>query len=125
MNARGVVVLAALMAVSPGTVFAQSYAIQGVERYIRVESSSTSQGRRGLVVWGYVYNAYGQSADRVRFVVEGLDAGGQVTSSTIGQVLGTVPALTRTYFEVPVPSGASQYRVRVLSFDPIGRGGGQ
>ncbi len=75
------------------------------------------------MVWGYIYNAYGQSADNVRYVVEGLDGSGQVTSSTIGRVLGTAPALTRTYFEVPVPAGLSQYRVRVLSFDPMGRGG--
>jgi hypothetical protein len=121
MRARSVV-LAALMVVAPGAASAQSYAIQGVENYIRVQSSSTSQGRRGPVVSGYLYNAYGQTADRVRLVVEGLDAGGQVTSSTIAPVLGGIPPLDRAYYEVPVPAGASQYRVRVLSFDPIGRG---
>jgi hypothetical protein len=122
MTAKSLV-LAALMVVAPVTAFAQSYAIQGIEHYIRVESSSTSQGRRGPVVWGYIYNAYGQNADRVRLAIEGLDSNGQVISTTIGEVLGTAPALTRTYFEVPVPGGASQYRVRVLSFDPMGRGG--
>jgi hypothetical protein len=122
MTAKSLV-LAALMVVAPVTAFAQSYAIQGIEHYIRVESSSTSQGRRGLVVWGRIYNAYGQNADNVRLAVDGLDGNGQVISTTFGRVFGTAPALTSTYFEVPVPAGASQYRVRVLSFDPMGRGG--
>jgi hypothetical protein len=113
-------VLAALVVMAPATVAAQSYAIQGIERYFRVESS-TSQGRRGPVVSGYVYNMHGQTADRVRIAVETVDSAGQVTSSTIANVVGTVPPGGRSYFEVPVRD-AGTHRVRVLSFDPIGRG---
>ena len=115
------VVLASLLLVVPAAVGAQSYAIQGVERYFRVESE-LAQGRRGPVVAGYVYNTYGHTAGNVRLLVEGVDAGGQVASSTIAWVLGTVPPDGRTYFEVPAPRGGTTYRVRVLSFDPVGRG---
>ena len=121
MTAKSVV-LAAVMMMAPAAVQAQSYAIQGVERYIRVEASTTSQTRRGPAVTGYVYNEHGQTAERVRLAVETLDGGGQVTSTKIAEVLGTVPPHNRAYFEVPVPDGAARYRVRGLSFDPSPRG---
>lgn len=115
------VVLASLLLVVPAAVSAQSYGIQGVERYFRVESE-LAQGRRGPVVAGYVYNTYGNAAGNVRLIVEGLDAGGQVASSTIVPLFGDVPPGNRAYFETPAPRGGATYRVRVLSFDPVGRG---
>jgi hypothetical protein len=115
------VVLASLLLVVPAAVGAQSYAMQGIERYFRVESELT-QGRRGPVVAGYVYNTYGNAAGNVRLIVEGLDAGGQVASSTIFPLLDEVPPGNRAYFEIPAPRGGTTYRVRVLSFDPVGRG---
>jgi hypothetical protein len=116
-------VVVTLLFVLPTAVHAQSYAIQGVERYFRVESS-VAQGGRGPVMAGYIHNTHGHTVDRVRFVVETLDGAGQVTATTRGQVLGTIPPFDRGYFEVAVPRGGSSYRVRVLSFDPVGRGGG-
>jgi hypothetical protein len=122
MTAKSVVLAALMMlVVAPAAVFAQSYAIQGVEHYLRVDASA-SQGRRGPVVSGYVYNKYGQTADRVRLAVETLDGAGQVTSTKITEVYGGIPPLDRAYFEVPVDSASGQYRVRPLSFDPVGRG---
>jgi hypothetical protein len=115
------VVVATLLLMAPATVSAQSYAIQGIERYFRVESSTT-QGRRGPVVSGYIYNTHGHTADRVQYVVEAVDGAGQVTASTISYVVGTVPPGGRAYFEVAAPRAAGTYRVRVLSFDPVGRG---
>ena len=120
MNVRALLLAGVLLA-SPTMVAAQSFAIQGVERYIRVEWE-TSQGRRGPVVAGYVYNLYGQTADRVRLAIESLDASGQVTGTTYAHILGQVPVGGRSYFEVPAPTSSS-YRVRVLSFEPVGRGG--
>jgi hypothetical protein len=115
------VVLATLLLVTPAAVSAQSYAIQGIEQYFRVESEVT-QGRRGPVVSGYVYNTYGHTAGNVRLAIEGLDAGGQVTSTTMAWLLGTVPPNGRAYFEARAPQGATSVRVRVLFYDPVGRG---
>jgi hypothetical protein len=115
------VLFATLLLVIPAAVSAQSYSIQGIERYFRVESE-LSQSRRGPVVSGYVYNTYGHTAGNIRLVVEGLDAGGQVTSSAISWLFGTVPPNDRAYFEARAPQGASSVRVRVLSYDPVGRG---
>lgn len=115
------VVLAALVLLAPTAVSAQSYAIQGVERYFRIESSS-APGRRGPVVSGYVYNTYGHTAGNVRLVIESLDGAGQVTASTIVHVFGTIGPDDRAYFESAAPREGASYRVRVLSFDPVGRG---
>ena len=121
MSVRGVV-LAMLLLMAPTAVGAQSYAIQGVERYLRVEST-TGQGRRGPIVYGYVYNLYGHPADRVRLVIETVDGSGAVTASTFAYVLGQVPVGGRAYFESAAPAGSGTYRVRVLSFEPTARGG--
>jgi hypothetical protein len=113
--------LALLVAVAPAQLAAaQSYGIQGVESYLRVEWEAGT-ARRGPAITGYVHNVSGYTADRVRLVVESLDGAGQVRSSAIGEVLGTVPPYGRSYFEIPVRE-TGPYRVRVLSFDPIGRG---
>ena len=106
---------------APVAVGAQSYAILGAERHFRVEWENTS-GRRGPVLSGYVYNVAGFTADHVRLAVESLDGAGQVTGMSIAYVPGTVPPGNRSYFEVPV-RGAGPYRVRVLSYEPVGRGG--
>lgn len=119
MNVR-VLLLASVLLATPAIVTAQSFAIQGVERYLRVEWE-TSQGRRGPMVVGYVYNLYGQTADQVRLAIEAVDGNGQVTGTTYAHIVGQVPPGGRSYFEAPAPA-ASAYRVRVLSFEPIGRG---
>ena len=119
MNVRALL-LAGVLLMSPTIVTAQSFAIQGVEHYVRVEWE-TSQGRRGPMVVGYVYNLYGQTADRVRLAIETVDGNGQVTGTTYAHLLGQVPPGGRSYFEAPAPA-TSSYRVRVLSFEATGRG---
>jgi hypothetical protein len=114
------IVLAALLLLAPSVTLAQSFAVQGADRYFRVESQPTA-GKRGPVVSGYVYNLTGYSYERVQLAIDAVDAAGQVSASTVGQIYGTVPANGRAYFEVPAGVGSS-YRVRVISFDPVGRG---
>jgi hypothetical protein len=75
-------------------------------------------------VTGNVYNKYGHPVERVRLALETVDGGGQVTSSAIVFVLGTIPVDGYAIFEAPVPASAGTVRVRALSFEPIGRGGG-
>ncbi len=114
-------VLAILLLVAPATVTAQNWVIQGADRFFRVDAA-TSQGRRGPIVSGYIYSNWGQMAGNMRLIVEGLDSGGQVTSTSTAWVIGTVPPGGRTYFEVPAPRDAASTRVRVGSYDPVGRG---
>ena len=116
-------VLAALLLMAPVAAFAQPYAIQGIEHYLRVDFA-TAQGRGGPVVKGNVYNRYGHPVERVRLAVETVDGGGQVTSSSIVSVLGTIPVDGSAIYEAPAPAGGGTVRVRALSFEPIGRGGG-
>ena len=99
------------------------YATESLDRWFRL-SWDVTQDRRGPQVEGYVYNTYGQGAERMILVVERLDPGGQVTDCTQTWVNGTVPPQFHTYFVTPVPDGAAKYRVRVLSFDFLPRGGG-
>jgi len=70
-----------------------------------------------------VYNDAGMPASKVSVLVEGLDGTGHPVNATIGYVIGTVPALSRAYFEVRVPSAAS-YRVSISSFEWMKGGGG-
>ena len=120
MRSRSVVLALLLLHAAPAVVSAQSYAIQGLEHYFRLEWEAAS-GRHSPVIAGYVYNLSGHTADRVRLAVDTLDGAGQATASVVGQVVGTVPPHGRASFEVPVRH-AGTYRVRVLSFDPVGRG---
>ena len=95
-----------------------SYGTYGVDSYFKVEWQPDE--RRGKpMVSGYVTNQWGLVTRNVRLRVEALDAAGGVTASYIGYVNGYVTPGSRVYFEVPVPAKAPDYRVTVLSFDPI------
>jgi hypothetical protein len=120
MRCRSALLALVLLLAVPAVASAQSYAIQGLEQYFRVEWEAANS-RRAPVVAGYVYNLSGHTADRVRLAIDTLDGTGQVAASVVGQVFGTVPPHGRAYFEVPVRQ-AGTYHVRVLSFDPVGRG---
>ena len=121
MTYRSAVLALVLFLSAPIAASAQSYAMQGIEHYFRLEWQAAN-GRRGPVIAGYVYNTAGLTADRVQLAIDAVDGAGKVTGTTIAQVLGTVPPGNRAYFEIPVREASAAYRVRVLSFDPIGRG---
>jgi hypothetical protein len=100
----------------------QEYAFAGGERDFRIEWEQ-HQTRFARAIAGYVYNDAGTPASKVSVLVEGLDETGHPVKATIGYIVGTVPALSRAYFEVQVPSAVS-YRVSISSFDWIKGGGG-
>ena len=114
----------AILVLTAGTVAAASeiYAPQSLERYFRIETH-VERDAKGPIVWGYVYNQTNLHAERMVVEVDVLDASGAQIRSTTTWVPGLVPATNRAYFETRVPEGP-QYRVRVLSFDWTGRGGG-
>jgi hypothetical protein len=114
---RALRVAAALgVLLSPVVVHGQTYRIYGSEAFFSVDWQAGE--RRGRpVVTGHVLNNLGIAADRLRVLVESLDAAGQVTATTIGYVHGDVLPGVRMYFEVPVERAAPAYRVVVLSWD--------
>jgi len=116
-----IALLAPLLLASTGLA-APNYAPESLERYFRLDWQ-TAAGPRGTVLSGYVYNKYSLFADRMQLRIDQLDAAGKVVGSTTTWVLGGVPAENRTWFETRVPA-ASSYRVEVVSFDWLGRGGG-
>jgi hypothetical protein len=101
---------------------AQNYAQESLDRYFRLEWQ-VARDARGPRLSGYVYNLYHLNTDRMRLRIDGLDASGAVTGSSTTW-LPWVPAENRAYFDARVPD-APAYRVQVLSFDWVGRGGGQ
>lgn len=115
--------LLALSLLTSPAVAGPNFAKATLDYYFNVEWQAASS-KRGPVVEGYVYNKSALQADRMRIRVEQLDGGGNVVGTTDAWVLGGVPPNNRAWFQVRVPQAPS-YRVEVLSFDWLGRGGGQ
>ena len=97
---------------------AQSYGIYGTDSYFTLEWQPGERRGRPMVS-GYVTNQWGISVNNVRLRVEALDAAGKVTATDIGYVFGHVTPGTHVYFEVPVQQKSPNYRVSVLSFNPV------
>ena len=111
----------ALDAVTPAD--AQQWAMPTAERFFRVEWEP-AETKRGTVLRGYVWNDQGHAAGNVRLFIESIDGGGAVAATTVGYVLGVIAPFDRLYFEVKLAAPATNYRVRVASWEPQGRGGG-
>lgn len=67
------------------------------------------------VVQGRIANDYVLLATSVRLRIEALDGTGTVVATTTGHV-DRVVGPTRTYFEIPVPVRATDYRVRLADW---------
>jgi hypothetical protein len=89
---------------------------------MRVEWEPETKGDRTRVA-GYVYNDYVLPARNIVLLVEGLDAGGQVTDRTRAYVGRIVTPGSRSYWEVSVPRpAAATYRVSVASLHWVSGG---
>jgi hypothetical protein len=67
-------------------------------------------------ITGYVYNEYGEAAYGVQLLTQALDKSGAVLHQRI-EWAGSIPPLSRSYFEVRNLPPAEQYRVSVWAFD--------
>jgi len=103
--ALAVVLLAALPAL------AQVANGDGTDRWLKLQWRI-----EGNAISGRILNQYVQPADKVRLLVEGLDAADRVVEKRYEWVGGVVPALGNRYFVVRVPPGADHYRVAVDSY---------
>ena len=78
---------------------------------------------QSTIVWGYVVNHSPYTFDRVRVLVDALDANGRVISQQIVWAPGFLGSWGRNYFETPmVPTPT--YQVRVFAYDRIETDGG-
>jgi hypothetical protein len=112
----GIVLLGALSALLPAIGAAGPIQVDAtVDHYFRLQWQATS-GARGPEIAGYVENVSDLPVDRMRLVVERLDAGGAVVGTSTTWVMGIVVPHHRSYFSARVPA-ASTYRVRILTFD--------
>ena len=86
-------------------------------RYFTLDWVATVKGDT-TTVEGYIRNRGSISARRIRLLVDGLDADGNVVEQRLVWLLP--PDLTpgtRGYFAVPMRGAAARYRVSVYSFD--------
>jgi len=113
--------IAAFLA-SAGAARAQLYAPESLDRDFRIEWQ-VARDAKATAIEGYIHNQGAQHAEHMRLVIERLDSAGRVTGASSVWVLGSIPMGNRAYFRARVPDAAS-YRVRILSFDWMGRGGG-
>jgi len=123
MRRTGVVLglLAVLTMASAGA--AAVFSQQTLDERFRIEFQVTPDQSKP-VLDGYIYNVYsGLSAAHMQLAIERLDASGNIIGTSTTWVLGEVPPNNRAYFTTRVEPAAS-YRVRILSFDWIGRTGG-
>jgi len=123
MRRTGVVLglLAVLTMTSAGA--ADVFSQQTLDERFRIEYQVTPDQSKP-VLDGYIYNVYsGLSAAHMQLAIDRLDASGNVIGTSTTWVLGEVPPTNRAYFTTRVEPAAS-YRVRILSFDWIGRTGG-
>lgn len=74
--------------------------------------SETGGGHR---LRGYVHNTYGEEADSVQLLTQSLDASGAVIDQRISWT-SSIPAFSRTSFEVRKLPAAHEYRVTVWRF---------
>jgi hypothetical protein len=116
------VVLPAALAVAIVTLLVSTAGATGpiqvdstLEQYFRLQWETTPAAGEPRVA-GYVENLSALPVDRMRLLVERLDAGGAVTGASTTWVMGVVVPHHRTYFTTRVPA-ASAYRVRILTFD--------
>lgn len=121
MRSLSLTLLACLLLTAAATA-GPNYAPGSLDRDFTLEWRAVPDARCPRLE-GYVYNHAHMLADRMRLSIEVLDASGQVVDTTATWVMGGVPPDSRAWFTAPVPPGAG-YRVEILSFDWIGRGGG-
>jgi len=92
--------------------------VSGWERFFSVSSETVQKGDKTRVV-GYLGNEAGFHAKRMRLLIDGFDASGQI----VGQSLAYVPSPNpgpggRVYFDEPAPAGV-RHRVSVFAYDWI------
>ena len=69
------------------------------------------------ILEGYIKNEAGFAAQRVRLLVESLDASGRPLEQRVEWLGSGLTPGKRIYFEVPAPQRSASYRVSVFAYD--------
>jgi len=117
---RWLLALAVLACLVPGPAHAQgdrlTPLVVGWERSFTITSETVQSGGKSRVV-GYLSNEAGFHAKRMRLLIDGLDAAGQITAQSIAWVPSPNPGPSgRVYFDEPAPAGV-RHRVSVFAYD--------
>ena len=112
--------LAVLACLVPGIAHAQDGRLTplviGWERFFTITSETVQSGGKTRVA-GYLTNEAGFKSQRVRLLVDGLDASGRITGQSIAWVPSPNPGPGgRVYFDEPAPAGV-RHRVSVFAYD--------
>ena len=90
--------------------------VVGWERFFTITSETVQSGGKTRVA-GYLTNEAGFTSKRVRLLIDGLDANGQITGQAIAWVPSPNPGPSgRVYFDEPAPAGV-RHRVSVFAYD--------
>ena len=87
------------------------------DQFFRVEWTATPAPNGGATITGYVYNDYGQPAQKVELKITVVDSNGGPVGSVIRPVRGLVPAEGRAYFQAQVPASSAPYQVAVAGYE--------
>jgi len=116
---RWLLAVAVLSCSIPAVVHAQRLTplVAGWERFFSITGVETVQKGGKTRVAGYLGNEAGFHAARMRLLIDGLDASGQIVGQSVAYVPSPNPGPGgRVYFDEPAPAGA-RHRVSVFAYD--------
>lgn len=117
-NRRWVLAVAVVACLVPAAALAQSLTplVLGWERFFTITAETVQKGGKARVQ-GYILNEAGFKATRMRILVDGLDAQGQIVGQSVEWIASPGPGPSgRVYFDVPAPAG-TRHRVSVFAYD--------
>jgi hypothetical protein len=88
----------------------------GWEHRFKLEWSVDPEPDNARRIRGHIDSQYGEHADAVRVLAQGLDSSGAVVGQRIAYVPGGVTGFARVYFEIPHLPPADHYRVSVWDY---------
>jgi hypothetical protein len=116
------ILVAGAYTVAQGAALLTPLVVNG-ERYFTLEWQAADTNGRPTV-HGHIRNEFGFTANKVRLLIDSLDAAGAVTAQTLAYIPFAVTPGTGAYFEARVPARAASYRVSVFQWDWTQSGGG-
>jgi hypothetical protein len=89
--------------------------VVGWEQFFTITSETVQRAGQTRVA-GYLTNESGFHASRMRLLIDGLDASGQITGQSVAWVPSPAPGPSgRVYFDEPAPAGV-RHRVSVFAY---------